>query len=55
MGGVAYDITPQLKTEFSYRYLNSGSFTSLSSPLVGTVKSKIDSHQMQIGFRYMMD
>ncbi len=55
MGGVAYDITPQLKTEFSYRYLNSGSFTSLSSPLVGAVKSKIDSHQMQIGFRYMMD
>ena len=55
MGGVAYDITPQLKTEFSYRYLNSGSFTSLSSPLVGSVKSKIDSHQMQIGFRYMLD
>ena len=55
MGGVAYDITPQLKAEFGYRYLNSGSFTSLSSPLVGTIKSKIDSHQMQIGFRYMLD
>ena len=55
MGGVAYDVTPQLKAEFGYRYLNSGSFTSLSSPLVGSVKSKIDSHQMQIGFRYQID
>jgi opacity protein-like surface antigen len=55
MGGVAYDVTPQLKAEFGYRYLNSGSFSSLSSPLVGVVKSKIDSHQMQIGFRYMID
>ena len=55
MGGVAYDVTPQLKAEFGYRYLNSGSFTSLSSPLGGAVKSKIDSHQMQIGFRYMID
>ena len=55
MGGVAYDITPQLKAELGYRYLNSGSFTSLSSPIVGAVKSKIDSHQMKIGFRYMID
>ena len=55
MGGVAYDVTSQLKAEFGYRYLNSGSFTSLSSPLVGSAKSKIDSHQMQIGFRYMID
>ena len=55
MGGVAYDITPQLKTEFSYRYLNSGSFMSEATLLTSSVKSKIDSHQMQIGFRYMMD
>ena len=55
MGGVAYDITPQLKAELGYRYLNSGSFTSLSSPLVGSVKTKIDSHQMHLGFRYMID
>ena len=55
MGGVAYDITPQLKGEFSYRYLNSGSFTSLSSPLVGSVRSSIDSHQVRLGFRYAMD
>ena len=55
MGGVAYDVTPQLKAEFGYRYLNSGSFTSLTSPLVGSAKSKIDSHQMQVGFRYMID
>ena len=55
MGGVGYDLTPQLKAEFGYRYLNSGTFTSLSSPLTGVVKSKIDSHQMQIGFRYMID
>ncbi len=55
MGGLAYDITPQLKGELSYRYLNSGSFSSLSSPLIGTVKSSIDSHQVRLGFRYMMD
>jgi len=55
MGGVAYDITPQLKGELSYRYLNSGTFTSLSSPLVGSVKSSLDSHQVRLGFRYMMD
>ncbi len=55
MGGVAYDITPQLKGELSYRYLNSGSFKSLSSPLVGSVRSSIDSHQLRLGFRYMMD
>ena len=55
MGGVAYDITPQLKGEISYRYLNSGSFTSLSSPFLGTAKSSIDSHQVRVGFRYMMD
>ena len=55
MGGVAYDVTPQLKAEFGYRYLNSGSFTSLSSPFTGAAKSKIDSHQMQLGFRYQID
>ena len=55
MGGVAYDITPQLKTEFSYRYMNSGSFTSSSSLLTSPVKSTISSHQMQIGFRYQID
>jgi len=55
MGGVAYDVTQQLKTEISYRYLNSGSFTSLSSPLTGSVRSNIDSHQVRVGFRYMID
>jgi hypothetical protein len=52
---VLADITPQLKTEFSYRYMNSGSFTSSGSLLTSPSKSTISSHQMQIGFRYMID
>ena len=55
MGGVAYDITQQLKSELSYRYLNSGMHTSLSSPLSGSVKTTIDSHQVRLGLRYMID
>ncbi len=55
MTGVAYDVTPQLKAELGYRYLNSGTSTSISSPLVGAVKSKIDSHQLRLGLRYMID
>ena len=54
-GGFAYDLTPQLKTEISYRYLNSGSFTSIASPVSGSVKTNIDSHQVRVGFRYMID
>jgi len=55
MGGVAYDVTPQLKTELSYRYLNSGSFTSAASIISGSVKSTIESHQVRLGLRYMLD
>ena len=55
MGGVAYDVTPQLKTELSYRYLNSGSFTSAASVMSGSVKTTIDSHQVRLGLRYMID
>ena len=38
MGGVAYDITPQLKAELGYRYLNSGTFTSLSTRILHNSK-----------------
>ncbi len=55
MGGVAYDVTPQLKTELSYRYLNSGSYTTLASPLGGAAKTTAESHQVRIGLRYMLD
>ena len=55
MGGVAYDVTQQLKTELSYRYLNSGSFTSGTSMTNGSVKTTIESHQVRLGFRYMLD
>ena len=55
LGGVAYDIGPQLKTDLTYRYLNSGSYSSLASPLTGEAKSKVRSHQVLLGFRYMID
>ena len=55
MGGVAYDLTPQLKTELSYRYMNSGSYTSLGGPLLSAVKSTVSSHQVRLGLRYQID
>jgi opacity protein-like surface antigen len=55
MGGVAYDIDPQLKLELSYRYLNSGPFTIPGGGMISTVKSNMESHQVKLGFRYMID
>jgi opacity protein-like surface antigen len=55
MGGVAYDVTPQLKAELGYRYMNSGSFTSGASLLTSSVKSTITSHQVKLGLRYQID
>ena len=55
MGGVSYDVTPQLKAELSYRYLNSGSFTGLAITDTTSAKSTIESHQVRVGFRYMID
>jgi len=55
MGGVAYDLTPELKLELNYRYLNSGSYTSLSNGFMSPVKSPIVSQQVKVGFRYMLD
>ena len=55
MGGVAYDIDSQLKLELSYRYLNAGAYTSLATSPLNPVKSNIESHQVKLGFRYMID
>jgi len=55
MGGVAYDVTPQLKAELGYRYMNSGSFTSGASLLTSSAKSTITSHQVKLGLRYQID
>jgi len=55
MGGVSYDVTQQLKTELSYRYLNSGAFTTMSTPMNPSAKTTAESHQVRIGLRYMLD
>ena len=56
MGGVAIDVTNHAKLDVSYRYLDSGSYTSLASPVTGAVvRTKMTSQQVRVGFRYMID
>jgi len=60
MAGVAYSITPNLKLEMGYRYLNMGKFTS--NPIVCNVavgcaleqhSFNLASNDFRLGFRYM--
>jgi opacity protein-like surface antigen len=54
MGGVAYDVTNHLKVDVGYRWLNLGSIEGLG--LYGaTIKKDLISHQVRIGFRYVID
>lgn len=62
--GVAYTVTPNLKLEMAYRYLNLGSTTSGlvdcgANGVCGGVFSyklrEVDSHDIKLGFRYMFN
>ncbi|WP_342360708.1 outer membrane protein [Terrarubrum flagellatum] len=60
MAGVAYDVTPNVKLELGYRYLNMGKAESglacTLTCLPGTsVKIRdIDSHDIKLGFRWLL-
>jgi opacity protein-like surface antigen len=60
MAGLGYSVTQNLKLEFSYRYLNTGSFTSnpilcgdIASCFFETHSFKAASHDLRIGMRWM--
>ena len=59
--GVGYSVTQNLKLEFSYRYLNSGTFKSnpilcgdLSSCFFEQQSFKVASHDFRVGMRWMI-
>jgi opacity protein-like surface antigen len=61
MAGVGYSITPNLKVEMGYRYLNQGKL--LSNPIICNVAAgcsleqhslNLASHDFRLGFRYMI-
>jgi len=59
MTGISYTLTPNLKLDFGYRYLNYGNVSSNSivcnaTPCAYEVQSfKLASHDVRIGLRYM--
>ncbi|MBK9081652.1 MAG: porin family protein [Rhizobiales bacterium] len=56
MGGFSYDISPAVKLDVGYRYLNMGTFRSLASPVTGqTVAIKSVAHEVRAGMRFMLD
>lgn len=55
MAGVAYDISPNAKVDLGYRYLNVGSYGALSPTTGKVTKKELDSHEVRLGVRYMID
>lgn len=55
MAGVAYDVTPNAKVDLGYRYLNVGSYGALSPTTGKVTKKELDSHEVRLGVRYMID
>jgi opacity protein-like surface antigen len=54
MGGVAFDLTPHVKLDVGYRYLNLGSLTALD--IAGnTVTKRLNAQEIRTGFRYVID
>jgi opacity protein-like surface antigen len=55
MAGFGYDINANAKLDIGYRYLNAGTYGALS-PVTGKVTKKtMDSHEVRVGVRYMID
>lgn len=63
MAGLAYDVTPNLKLEFGYRYLNMGKAASgdlafcsggCPVPAVSARFREIQSHDIKLGMRWML-
>ena len=56
MAGVGIQITPSAMLDIGYRYLNTGTSTTLLNPATGTVlKQTNSSQQIKIGIRYMIE
>jgi opacity protein-like surface antigen len=60
MAGVAYNITPNLKIDFGYRYIDMGRLTSgpiacmdIASCFFETQSYRAESHDIRLGFRYV--
>lgn len=55
MGGVAYDLTSNMKLEVGYRYVNFGSFSGISSLSGALFSNQITTQEIRVGLRYMID
>ncbi len=56
MGGVAINVADHTKLDIGYRYLSSGNYTSLPSPITGNATtSRITSQEVKVGLRYQID
>ena len=56
MAGFSFELSDQLKGEVAWRYLNSGSLKSLGTvAMPNSVTSQLNSQQITVGFRYMID
>jgi opacity protein-like surface antigen len=54
MGGVAFDLTPHLKLDVGYRYLNLGRYTAADSS-GNTITKRLSAQEIRTGFRYVID
>ena len=54
MGGVAYDISNHWKVDVGYRFANMGKITGIDRNNM-QVSTDLISHQVRMGFRYMID
>jgi opacity protein-like surface antigen len=52
---VSVDVTQNLKADLTWRYVNSGTLSSLANASGGVAKSALTSQQLRLGFRYMID
>jgi opacity protein-like surface antigen len=55
MGGVAIDLTPHLKLDIGYRYLNLGSYTATADSSGNSITKRLSAQEIRTGFRYVID
>ena len=55
MAGAGYTVSDHTTIDLGYRYLNMGHFTGLADALGNVRKTKLTSHEVRLGVRYMID
>lgn len=55
MGGVAIDITRNMKLDVGYRYLSLGDYTSLPNRAGNTTTKRLSAQEVRLGVRYLID